>query len=275
MATCAVLLVAMGLAPALPVAAQTAPAPTAPTQAAPAQPPSRHLAPRLGLEPRAMAILKGMCDRLTAARALSFEAIATYESPARTGHPLVYATRFEVLLQRPDRLRVVMPGDGPPSEFTYDGTRMVAFAPEQGLAATAAAPPSIDAMLKAAFEQAAIYFPFTDLLVSDPCRDMTEGLAAAFVVGQSKVMGDTTTDVIALANRAVQVQLWIGAEDHLPRAMRATFFDDPAVYRHAVTFRNWRIDPPVPADAFAAANAANANPMPFARPDAPTRAPQR
>ena len=245
----------------------------APATPVPAQPPARHLSPQVTLEPRAMEILKGMCDRLSAAQAISFNAVATYESPARTGHPLAYATAFQVLMQRPNRLRVMMPGDGPPSEFYYDGSRMVAFAPQEGLAAVAEAPPTIDAMLKAAFDRAAIYFPFTDLIVSDPCKDLTEGLVIAFVVGQSKVIGGTTTNVIAIANRSVQGQLWIGAEDRLPRLFRATYFDDPAVFRHAVAFSDWNLAPTVPADAFASAAAAQANPMPFARPDAPTRAP--
>ena len=252
--------------------AQTPPAASPPAASSPAAAP-QHLSPRVELEPRAMAILKGMCDRLTAAQAMSFNAIATYESPARTGHPLAYATAFQVLMQRPNRLRVMMPGDGPPSEFYYDGSRMVAFAPQEGLAAVAEAPPTIDAMLKAAFDRAAIYFPFTDLIVSDPCKDLTEGLVIAFVVGQSKVVGGATTDVIAIANRSVQGQIWIGAEDRLPRLFRVTYFDDPAVFRHAVAFSDWNLSPTVPADAFASAAAAQANPMPFARPDAPTRPP--
>ncbi len=248
--------------------AQPAPAQTPPAAA----PQAQHLSPRMGLEPRAMALLGGMCDRLRAAEALSFTAIATYESPARTGHPLAYASAFQVLMQRPNRLRVIMPGDGPPFEFYFDGSRMVAFAPQEGLAAIADAPPTIDAMLKQAFERAGIYFPFTDLIVSDPCKDLTEGLVIAFVVGQSRVIGGTTTDVIAFANRDVQGQLWIGAEDRLPRLFRATYFDDPAVFRHAVAFSDWNLAPQVPADGFASAAAARANPMAFARPDAPTRA---
>jgi hypothetical protein len=259
-------------------------APAQPAAQAPAQPQTAaqrptataatDLAPRIALEPRAMELLGAMCARLTAAQSLSFNALATYESLARTGHPLAYAQAFQVLMQRPNRLRVLMPGDGPPSEFYYDGQRMVGFAPTEGLAAVADAPPTIDAMLRVAFEQAGIYFPFTDLIVSDPCKDLTEGLMVAFVVGQSRVIGGTTTDIIAFANRAMQGQLWIGAEDRLPRLFRATFFDDPATYRHVVAFSDWAINPTVAADAFASAAAAQARPIEFARPDAPTRAPR-
>lgn len=266
---CGALLALGALASAPPLAAQpTAPQPAAQQQD---QTPARHLSPRIEREPRAMAILQGMCERLSAARTLAFNAVATYESPARTGHPLAYSTAFQVLLQRPDRLRVLMPGDGPPSEFYYDGRRMIAYAPQEGLAAVAEAPPTIDAMLRQAFDQAAIYFPFADLIGSNPCRDLSEDLVLAFVVGQSRAVGGTTTDVIVLANRSVQGQFWIGAEDRLPRLIRATFFDDPAVFRHAVAFSDWQLDPAVPEGAFASAAAAQARPMAFARPDAPTR----
>ncbi|MGG5817813.1 DUF2092 domain-containing protein [Falsiroseomonas sp. HW251] len=240
-----------------------------------ATPPAGRLGLRIEVEPRAIQLLQGMCAALTGARSLSFNAVATYESMARTGHPLAYATAFEVLMQRPDRLRVVMPGDGPASEFYYDGTRMIAFAPEANLVAVADAPPTIDAMLQKAYADAAIYFPFGDLLGADPCREMQEGLRVVFVVGQSRVVGGVTTDVLAFANDQLQGQIWIGAEDRLPRLFRATYFDDPQTYRHAIAFSDWRLNPPVPADAFASARAAQANPMSFARPDAPTRAPQR
>ena len=53
----------------------------------------------------------------------------SYESPSRLGPPLVYTTTSEVAVQRPDKLRVITPGDGPAAEFYYDGKTMVAFAP--------------------------------------------------------------------------------------------------------------------------------------------------
>ena len=71
------------------------------------------------LEPRAIELLKASSGRLAAARTMSFTAVATYESPSRLGPPLAYTTRSEVPLQRPDKLRVITPGDGPrPSSTT-------------------------------------------------------------------------------------------------------------------------------------------------------------
>src|SRR5262245_20886263 len=121
-----------------------------------------------GLEPKAIEILKAASSRLAAARSMSFTATIAYENPSTLGPPLVYTTTSQVALIRPNKLRVITPADGPASEFYYDGTNMVAYAPAEQLVATAPAPPTIDATLQAAYDSAAIYFPFWDLMVADP-----------------------------------------------------------------------------------------------------------
>ena len=68
---------------------------------------------------------------------MAFTAVVSYESPSRLGPPLVYATKSEVTLQRPDKLKIISLGDGPPSEFYYDGKVMMAFAPTENLVAVA------------------------------------------------------------------------------------------------------------------------------------------
>jgi hypothetical protein len=218
-------------------------------------------------EPKAIDLLKATSARLAAARALTFTAVVSYEHPSRFGPPLVYTTQSEVTVQRPDKLRVITPGDGPASEFYYDGKTMTAFAPAENLAAAAAAPPTIEAALKAAFESAAIYFPFGDMIVADPYQDIAEGLELAFYIGQSIAVGGTKTDMVAYATQGVFVQLWIGAEDKLPRQARAVYRDDPAQMRHQVEFSNWQVNPAVAPNAFESSKAGAATRIPFAHPN--------
>ena len=40
--------------------------------------------------------------------------------------PLRDDTISQVTVQRPDKMRVITPGDGPPTEFYYDGKSMIA-----------------------------------------------------------------------------------------------------------------------------------------------------
>ena len=221
------------------------------------------------LEPKAIEILKASCARLAAAHSMSFTAEVTYESPSRVGIPLAYTTKSEVILQRPDKLRVVTLGDGPASEFYYDGKLMMAYAPAEDLVAIADAPPTIDETLEVAYHNAAIYFPFDDVIVSDPYKDVSDDLRLAFYIGQSKVVGGTTTDMIAYDTGGVFVEIWIGAEDKLPRMLRAVFVDDPQQLRHRLELSNWQIDKSLPADVFGSAKATSAKHIKFARPDAP------
>jgi hypothetical protein len=219
------------------------------------------------LEPKAIELLKAACSRLAAAKSMAFTAVLSYESPSRLGTPLVYTTKSDVTLQRPDKLRVITSGDGPASEFYYDGKVMMAFEPAANLVAVADAPPTIDATLQAAYDSAAIYFPFTDVIVADPYKDVAEGLKLAFYIGQSQIVGGVTTDMIAYANDDVFVQMWIGVEDKLPRRLRAVFRRDPARMRHQMELTNWQLEPTVPSDAFTSAKAGSATRIQFARPD--------
>ncbi|HTN48137.1 MAG TPA: DUF2092 domain-containing protein [Burkholderiaceae bacterium] len=268
LASCLLVTGCLGLA--LPAASQAG-APSAP--AAEKKGPAKSAAPakqkapefKMVLEPRAVELLKAMSARLAGAKTLSFTAAAGFEFPSKLGPPLVYTTRYDVLMQRPNKLRVIMPGDGPASEFYYDGKTMVAFAPVENLAAVADAPPTIDAALQAAFQTASIYFPFTDLLLTDPYSALADG-KLAFYIGPSGVVGGVKTEMVAWANDDVFLQVWIGVDDKLPRRVRAMFNSDPLLLRHDLEISNWQLDGPVPADAFASAKAAAAGRMAFATP---------
>ncbi len=220
--------------------------------------------PKPDLEPKAIELLKAVSSRLAAAHTLSFTAVQIFESPSRQGPPLAYAKKTNVTLQRPDRMRVIISGDGPASEFYYNGKTVTAFAPAENLLAVSDAPPTIDAMLEAVYHSAGIFFTFTDLVVADPYKDMAEGLTLAYYVGQSHVVAGTTTDMVAYVDNGVFIQLWIGTEDKLPQMVRAIFLDDPENLRSQVEFSNWQLDLNVPPDAFALSNATDAKRIPFA-----------
>jgi hypothetical protein len=226
------------------------------------------------LEPKAIELLKAASSRLAAAHSLQFTAVIAYENPSLLGPPLVYTTKSDVVVERPDKLRVITPFDGPPTEFYYDGKTMAAFAPTENLVAVAEAPSTIDAALQKAYDSAAIYFPFSDVIVADPYGDIAKGLKVAFYIGQSQVVGGVTTDMLAYASDDVFVQIWIGADDKLPRMLRAVYRNDPLRLRHTMELRDWQLDVPVPADSFASPRAAAATKIQFARPDPPAAQPK-
>jgi hypothetical protein len=224
-----------------PAATAAAPAPAA----KPAKPAAKKAAApvyKLVIEPKAMDLLKQMSAKIAAAKAMTFTATVGYEFPSKLGPPIAYTMRYDVTMQRPDKLKVVMPGDGPASEFYYDGKTMMAYAPTENLVAVADAPPTIDAALMKAYNSAAIFFPFTDLLVTDPYVAMTDGAILAFYIGPSGVVGGVKTDMLAWANKDVFLQIWIGVDDKLPRRVRAIYAADPAQLRNELELSNWKLD---------------------------------
>lgn len=220
----------------------------------------------VAIEPKALALIKDLSETLAKASSISFHVRRAFDEPAANGQPLVYYIASEVTLQRPDKLKIITPGDGPASEFYYDGKEIVLFLPEAKLAAVDTAPPKLDAMLEAAFDKAGLYFPFVDFIVADPYAAITEGLTSAFVIGKSKVVGGVETDIVAIATKNVQAQIWIGAHDRLPRLVwlnPAGTLDKP---RSVIEFSNWKLGAPLAAESFHSAAAAKAAKIEFAKP---------
>ena len=119
----------------------------------------------------------------------------------------------------------------------------------------------------AAYKTAAIFFPFTDLLVADPYAALTDGAILAFYIGPSGVVGGVKTDMVAWANKDVFLQIWIGVDDKLPRRIRAIYAADPLQLRHELELSNWQLDAGRSRpDAFASQKALAAQRMAFANP---------
>lgn len=257
-------LLTMSVVLAAPFAFGQAAAPTPAPKMKPA--PKAAPAPRPTPETRAIEVLKASCAKLAAAGSMSFTALGAYEVPSLWGPPLIYGRIYEVALQRPDKLAVITVGDGPRTEFYDDGRVMMSFHPAENLVAVADAAPSIDATLEKLYGIAGTYFPFTDVIVADPWKDMSDGLTGAFYVGESMLVGGVTTDVVAYETNGVFIQMWIGKDDQLPRMARAMYLDDPLQLRQSVQFSNWQLNPAVGPEKFTTTKAASADKIPFNHP---------
>ena len=229
-----------------------------------AAPPAK--ADAVAIEPKALALLKDMSETLAKAGSMSFTVRRAFDEPAANGQPLFYMVSSDVALQRPDKLKIITAGDGPASEFYYDGKEMVLFMPEANLAAIDTAPPKLDDMLEAAYTKAGLYFPFVDFIVADPYAAITEGLTSAFVMGKSKIVGGVETDIVAIDNGNIQAQIWIGSADKLPRLVWLNPSKTVEKPRSMLEFSNWKLGAPMAAEAFHSEAAAKAGRMKFAPP---------
>lgn len=224
------------------------------------------------IDPKALDLLREMSDVLARAKSLSFSVRRAFDEPAANGQPLFYMIATDVVLQRPDRLKVVTTGDGPPSEFYYDGKEMAVFLPgkatNESLVAIETAPPKLEDLLEVAYKKAGIYFPFVDLIVDDPYKAITENLTSAFVMGQSKIVANTTTNIVAIANPKFQAQIWIDASDRLPRLVWMNPTGVANRPRSMMEFSNWKIGAATSAKTFHSPKAWSAARIKFAKPGA-------
>jgi hypothetical protein len=238
-------------------------------QAKPAAMPQKAASPKAPLiDPAALALLEATSDTLGKAKSISFVTRGAFDVPARNGQPLLYFTRSEVLMVRPNKLRVIVPGDGPPSEFYYDGKTIAVFQPYTDFVATTDAPGSLESALEAIYKKAGLYFPFVDFIVDNPYDTLTKDLQSAFVVGTSEIVGGTKTNIVSLSNRDTHLQIWIGAEDKLPRLVWATRVNRPTEPRHMVEFSDWKLTGEVSeAETFTPKTKDSTKQIPFARPE--------
>jgi hypothetical protein len=71
-------------------------------------------------------------------------------------------------------------------------------------------------------------------------------LKHAYYVGQSKIVAGITTDIVAFAGDGIFAEIWVGAEDKLPRVIHAIYLDDPDHLRHNLMLSDWKLTLPFP-----------------------------
>jgi len=230
------------------------------------------------VDQRALDILKKMSDTLSQAKTVSFQArsMVPIKTPDGTWINLYGASR--VVMQGPDKLFASTGGDFAPYDFYFDGKTITAYSPIRNLYAVKPAAATIDAMIEEAYRVDGKSFPYADILVSEPYKVLTEGVRRAFYVGQSTIQPlsgaeGIKTDHLVFLNKNVEWQIWIGADDHLPRLVCATYLEDAREPSYTVEFGGWKLNGEVSPEAFVFNNASKAPKVEFRNPMLKRRAP--
>ena len=195
------------------------------------------------IEQTALDQLKRMSETLGAAKALTFRTSNTVEVPAKTGQYITLFANSEIALERPNKLRAKVTGEVPNFDFTYDGSTIAAFAPNNNVYSISKAPDTVDAMLPFIEKASGIRFASADLLFSDPYAVSTKGLSSAVVVGSDTVQG-VPCEHLAFRAPGTKWEIWIesGARA-LPRRLVITYTNVTNFPRSLVEFSHWNLHP--------------------------------
>lgn len=222
------------------------------------------------MQQQALDELKRMSSTLSGAKSFTCKTRGMVEVPApKTGQFITLMGSSEVAVQRPNKLRVRVTGEVPNFDFYYDGTNIVAYAPQNKVYSITKAPGTIDEMLKVLDQKTGIQFPAADMLYSDPYAELTNGLTSAFVVGKSTVDGKSC-EHLAFMNPGIHWQVWVEeGTKALPQRMAVIFADVLNFPRRMVEFSDWNLQPKLSDNDFVFQKPADAKQIEFTSPNIP------
>ena len=223
--------------------------------------------PAPALEPKAMEILKATSEKLASAKTMAFTAVSTYERAARNGQPLYYSSIHEVTLERPDKLRVITPGDGTPDEFYYDGKTMMAYVPSKNVVAVSDAPPTDRPASRPRLGEGRDLLPLRRRARLRPDGGTVED-AEVGLLRRPLDRGRRRAD---RHDRARGRRGGGGGVDRRRTTIcrcqvRVVYANEPAQARYQTVFSDWRLDLPVEPAEFANPKALKAEHIDFAPP---------
>ena len=251
-------LLALALAAAGPIATSRA-ADAKATKKAPAA------AVEPSLDPRATEIVQRMAERIATAAQFRLDGEIAWDVVQSDGQTLEFGATRELVLQRPDHLRVDIDlREGGKRRLLYDGKQVVLQDLEQNVYATDPRTGPVDEVAEFVSDRLGIPVALSDFLSPDLPRLLSERLDSASYVGESTIDG-VRCDHVALRNEVAGMQLWIGQSDSLPRRIAITYEDEEGRPQFRARLTGWDLSPTVKDSTFAFDPPKGAEKIAFAR----------
>ncbi len=202
--------------------------------------------PEKDIDPFVAQLVKLTSDYLTSADRVRVQAEVTYDVVLTSGKKLQLARSVEVMLRRPDRVRVEVLDDRGTRRVYYDGTTLSMHHLEQNVYGIVDAPDTIDAMIDTLREQYGIAVPIADLLVSDIEQSFRDNAESGRYMGLHYHLGAKHHHLL-LSNQNVDYQIWI--EDSarpVPNKIVITYVNEPGQPQFTAVLSGWDFAPKLP-----------------------------
>ena len=196
-----------------------------------------------GIDPQAEKLLKRMSDYLASRQQFTLKGESTLEAVLTSGQKLQFDSPVTLEVSRPNKLRAHRKGDIADQEFFYDGKTLTLYNPRENFYATAAAPPTLDAMFDFAREKLDVVAPGAEMLYGNAAERMLKVTTSGFVVGPSIVGGVKCTH-LAFRGPEVDWQIWIEDGDKpLARKFVLTSKQVTGSPEFTLLIRSWDVAP--------------------------------
>jgi len=197
----------------------------------------------------AAAVLERMAAYLKGLDRFSISARETRDEVLAYGYKLQRQQTANMVVQRPDKMRVEVEGDLKVRTYVYDGRTLTILAPMQGVYAQVEAPPGLEPLLNGLLNRG-VEMPLIDMLLQAVKGNLAEGVLGGRLVGTSRVDG-IAVDHLAFRQATIDWQLWVeqGARP-LPRKLAITTRHEVGEPQFTVVLE-WNLEPDIDAGTFA------------------------
>jgi len=206
-----------------------------------------------------MARFLGKADHLSVSMRVNYDVVQ------ESGEKIEFGEQRDILLQRPDKLRIVESFDGSDSgRVVFDGKDITVFNRGARVFAKAPQPGNID--------QAVVYFvrdlqmrlPIAPLLLTTFADELQRRVESIDYVGRTDFLGKPTHQIAVRATH-VDFQMWISdAPQPLPLRVVITYRSEPGQPQFRADLLNWNLSPGIAESDFAFAPPADARQITFA-----------
>jgi len=203
------------------------------------------------VDPHATEIVQKMAERIVAADRIRLGGEIAWDVVQADGQTLEFGATRELVLQRPDHLRVdIELREGGKRRLLYDGKQIVLEDLEHKVYATDPRTGPVDDMAAFVANRLGIPVALSEFLSPDLPKLLSERLASASYVGESTIDG-VRCDHVALRNDVVGMQLWVGQDDSLPRRITITYEHEKGSPQFRARLSGWDLSPEITEATFA------------------------
>jgi hypothetical protein len=206
-----------------------------------------------------MARFLGKADALTVSMRVNYDVVQ------ENGEKIEFGERRDILLQRPDKLRIVESFDaGDGGRAVFDGKDITVFNSGAKVFAKAPQPGNID--------QAVVYFvrdlqmrlPIAPLLLTTFADELKRRVESIDYVGRTDFLGEPTHQIAVRATK-VDFQMWISdTPQPLPLRVVITYRSEPGQPQFRADFSDWNLAPSIGEGDFAFTPPTDARQIAFA-----------
>jgi len=209
-------------------------------------------------------VLKTMTDYVTSQKVISVTYDSDIEVITNDLQKIQFASSGQMLLSRPDKIRVSRTGGYADVDLVFDGKTLTVLGKNLNTFAQSDSPGTIDQLVARLRNEFGVAVPGADLLLSKAYDDLMTDVLDAKQIGRGIIDG-VECDHLAFRNTDVDWQIWIETGGRpIPHKYVITSKAVTGAPQYTLRIKDWKADAPVASDAFAFKPPADAKKIEFA-----------